>query len=165
MIKSTDVTPELVLALATLRLEARKTSNGRNVQQAMNVLDNARVFSVIDEATDYAAPMDVVQEAAEAAIPDTIDPADTPKTESIAVVMEVKDDEDLTLSGRIVNVLRDAREIYNTPGKECSEGWWDGAVDYILTGEGRDGTTSAHMVRHQGFDPAAYKARHENRTP
>jgi len=53
-------------------------------------------------------------------------------------VMKVQDDEDLTVSGRIIDVLRDAREIYGTPGKERSEGWWDGAVDYVLTGEGRD---------------------------
>lgn len=77
-----DATPEVVLALATLRLEARKTSNGRNVQQAMDVLDNAQVFSVIDEATDYAAPMDLIQEAAEASIPNTLDPAEWGDTTS-----------------------------------------------------------------------------------
>jgi hypothetical protein len=40
---------------------------------------------------------------------------------------QVQDDEDLTVSGRILDVLR---------ASELPEGCWDGAVDYILTGKG-----------------------------
>lgn len=47
---------------------------------------------------------------------------------------QVKDNEDLEVSGRILDVLKSAREIYNTSGHENSEGWWDGAIDYILDG-------------------------------
>ena len=49
---------------------------------------------------------------------------------------KVEDNDDMDVTERILTVLRVAREIYNTPGLERSEGWWDGAIDYILRGEG-----------------------------
>jgi hypothetical protein len=52
------------------------------------------------------------------------------------MVYKVEDNEDLDVTGRILDVLRDARRIYLTGS--LSEGWWDGAIEYILTGEGRD---------------------------
>lgn len=52
------------------------------------------------------------------------------------MVYKVEDNEDLEVSGRIIDVLRDARTIYTDGGR--SEGWWDAAVEYILTGEGRE---------------------------
>lgn len=52
------------------------------------------------------------------------------------VPYRVSDNEDCEVSGRILDVLRDARQIYaNGVGPE---GWWDGAVDYVLTGRNGD---------------------------
>lgn len=48
----------------------------------------------------------------------------------------VSDNDDLEVSGRILDVLRLARETYLNGAD--TEGWWDGAIDYILTGEGWD---------------------------
>lgn len=48
----TEITPEMMQALATLRASARGLAIA-NVEWAVNVLDNAGVFSAIDEATDY----------------------------------------------------------------------------------------------------------------
>jgi hypothetical protein len=46
----------------------------------------------------------------------------------------VQDNPALEVTSRILDVLQKARETYG--GGQGSEGWWDGAVDYILTGEG-----------------------------
>jgi hypothetical protein len=46
--------------------------------------------------------------------------------EAAPVVLE---DDDLTISGRIIDVFRDL--------DVKPEGAWDGAIEYILTGEGR----------------------------
>lgn len=45
----------------------------------------------------------------------------------------VEDNDDMEVTGRIIEVLRSARETYSDGNR--SEGWWDGAIDYILTGE------------------------------
>jgi hypothetical protein len=52
--KATDsnITPEVIKALATLRDQAYGGSNGP-LMTAINVLDNAGVFAAIDEATGY----------------------------------------------------------------------------------------------------------------
>lgn len=52
------------------------------------------------------------------------------------MVYQVEDNDDLDVTGRILDVLRDARDIYATGNR--SEGWWDGAIDYILNGEVRN---------------------------
>jgi hypothetical protein len=52
------------------------------------------------------------------------------------MVYQVEDNDDLEVSGRILDVLHDARNMYANGDR--SEGWWDGAIEYILTGEGRD---------------------------
>lgn len=44
----------------------------------------------------------------------------------------VEDNDNLDVSGRILDVLRDAREIY--ADGVGPEGWWDGAVEYVLKG-------------------------------
>lgn len=49
------------------------------------------------------------------------------------MVYKVEDNEDLEVTARILDILNDARIIY--AGGVGSEGWWDGAVDYILTGK------------------------------
>lgn len=54
-----NITPEMIDALNTLRSFAERNKNaisiGGNVEasEAINVLDNARVFAPIDEATGY----------------------------------------------------------------------------------------------------------------
>jgi len=68
---------------------------------------------------------------------------------------QVEDNDDLEVTGRILETLRDARNIYTTPGNEQSEGWWDGAIDYILYGEERgDG---AWVPEYSDADRAAIK--------
>lgn len=71
----------------------------------------------------------------------------------VAMVYKVEDNEDLEVTGRILDILRDARQMY--AGGLGSEGWWDGAVDYILNGnKGGDGED----VRNDSNPPTAWFA-------
>ncbi len=47
---------------------------------------------------------------------------------------KVEDNDDCEVTGRILEVLQDARDIY-TKGGPQHEGWWDGAIEYILKGD------------------------------
>jgi hypothetical protein len=81
MIKLMDVTPEIAAALATLRT-ALGSGRVSTAKEAFDVLDDAGVFAEIDERYDYAAPLDVLQEIAEANTPETLDPAELGDTTS-----------------------------------------------------------------------------------
>lgn len=81
-LKPMDVTPEIAGALAQLRLFATRPGTPEAVRRAMDALDNSEVFSVIDEHYNYADPADVLQEIAEAAVPNTADPAEWGDTTS-----------------------------------------------------------------------------------
>ena len=91
MIKPTDVTPEIVLALATLRnrLQYEPGSFTADFHKAFQILDNAGVFAAIDEANDYASAEEILAEAAVASVPSTftsraqgLDPAEWGDTTS-----------------------------------------------------------------------------------
>lgn len=156
---------ETIEALTTLRLAVR---TGLDIdaapREAFEQLNKAGVFAALDEQVETAKAEKLLIESAAGDIAEqhgardheTRDPITYLRTVRAAQVKSlseapfaqkqqthvVDDDEDLTVSGRVIDVLRDAREIYTTPGKEQSEGWWDGAVDYVLTGEGRDESSS-----------------------
>jgi hypothetical protein len=84
-IKPMDVTPEVAAALANLRLIAQAAGTSIRLRNAINALDDAGVFAEIDERYDYAAPADVLQEIAEAEVPNTLDPAEWGDTTSADV--------------------------------------------------------------------------------
>jgi len=74
---------------------------------------------------------------------------------------QVEDNDDLEVTGRIIDVLRDARDIYAPPGSlNRSEGWWDGAVDYILYGEGQNGKGS--ILTSEGLEELFTKDERQN---
>lgn len=86
-IKQMDITPEIAAALANLRLIAQAAGTSIRLRNAINTLDDARVFAEIDERYEYAAPADVLQEIAQATIPNTLDPAEWGDTTSADVAL------------------------------------------------------------------------------
>lgn len=67
-----DVTPEIIEALRTLRAFATGPTLPNSVRAAVNTLDNAGIFAVIDEQTDY----DVDPEPARTVATCNLDPAE-----------------------------------------------------------------------------------------
>lgn len=63
MIKPMDVTPEVSEALASLRTYAKRYPT-MGLSAALNVLDDAGVFSEIDERNDYASAEGILAESA-----------------------------------------------------------------------------------------------------
>lgn len=63
MIKPMDVTPEVSRALAVLRALAANDPSGP-LTRAVDTLDNAGLFSEIDEANDYATAEEILAESA-----------------------------------------------------------------------------------------------------
>ena len=61
---------------------------------------------------------------------------------------KVEDNDDLEVTGRILDVLNAARDIYRDGNR--SEGWWDGAIDYILDG--------SHVPNTDGSNPWLIRA-------
>lgn len=59
MIKPTDITPDVVEALAWLR-KGWDGDNSERAINAFNTLENAGVFAVIDESTGYAAAEEIL---------------------------------------------------------------------------------------------------------
>lgn len=73
---------ETIRALATLREAATHPGTGGMLRQAINTLDNAGVFAVLDEQTDYASAEEILAEVALASVPNTADPAEWGDTTS-----------------------------------------------------------------------------------
>jgi hypothetical protein len=74
MIKPMDVTPEIVLALAEIRLYA--AGQNRDIRHALNTLDNAGVFAEIDEHNEYASAEEILAESAAMTLAPELDPAE-----------------------------------------------------------------------------------------
>lgn len=48
---------------------------------------------------------------------------------------QIQDDDDCTVTGRIIDVLDAAKEIYENPNRaHKGDGWIDGAIEYIFHG-------------------------------
>lgn len=73
-----------LIALAHLRTYATRYPS-MGLSEAINALDNAGVFAVLDEAADYASAEDILAEAALVSVPNTLDPAEWGDTTSADV--------------------------------------------------------------------------------
>lgn len=68
MIKPMDVTPEVALALQTLREASDHPAVGGMLRQAIKVLEETGVFAEIDEATDSESVPYILTDSAASAL-------------------------------------------------------------------------------------------------